>query len=67
MRNQLRQIRERQMADHQAGHPQMVCAIFYVQDLICLRAGCGHATYLSLDGRVYYENYGEGGRPGSAD
>lgn len=38
----------------------MVCPIFYDKDVVCLRAGGGHAGYLALDGTVYYENYGEG-------
>jgi hypothetical protein len=38
----------------------MVCAIFYDQEVVCLWAGGGHAAYLGLDGRVHYENYGEG-------
>src|SRR5262249_19723413 len=56
----LRQIRERQMAEHRAGRPQLVCGVFYDEEVVCLRAGGGHAVYLGTDGRVHYENYGEG-------
>lgn len=56
----LRQIRERQMAGHLAGRPQLVCAVFYDEEVVCLHAGGGHATYLGTDGRIHYENYGEG-------
>jgi hypothetical protein len=60
MRDQLRAIREQQMADHLAGRPLLVCGIFYEQEVVCLKAGCGHAAFLRLDGRVFAENYGEG-------
>jgi hypothetical protein len=60
LRARLRQIRERQMADHLAGRPQLVCGVFYDEEVVCLRASSGHATYLGTDGRVHYENYGEG-------
>jgi hypothetical protein len=56
----LRLIRKRQMADHIVGRPQLVCGVFYDEEVVCLRAGGGHATYLGIDGRIYYENYGEG-------
>lgn len=60
IRIRLRQIREQQMAEHLAGRPQMVCGVFYDEEVVCLRAGGGHAAYLGTDGRVHYENYGEG-------
>src|SRR5262249_59100996 len=60
LRERLRQIRDRQMADHRAGHPQLVCGVFYDEEVVCLGAGGGHAMYLGTDGRVHYENYGEG-------
>jgi hypothetical protein len=60
LRERLREVRQQQMADHRAGRPQLVCAVFYDQEVVCLRAGGGHATYLGTDGRVHYENYGEG-------
>jgi hypothetical protein len=60
LRERLRQIREHQMAEHRAGRPQLVCGVFYDEEVVCLRAGSGHAAYLGTDGRVHYENYGEG-------
>lgn len=60
LRERLRQVRERQMADHLAGRPQLVCGVFYDEEVVCLRAGGGHAAYLGTDGWVHYENYGEG-------
>jgi hypothetical protein len=60
LRKGLRQVREWQMAEHLAGRPQLVCGVFYDEEVVCLRAGGGHAAYLGTDGRVYYENYGEG-------
>src|SRR5262245_49415512 len=60
LRARLRQIRERQMADHLAGRPQLVCGVFYDEEVVCLQAGGGHVAYLGTDGRVHYENYGEG-------
>jgi hypothetical protein len=60
IRERLRQIRERQMAEHRAGRPQLVCGVFYDEEVVCLRAGRGHAAYLGTDGRVHYENYGQG-------
>jgi hypothetical protein len=60
LRERLRQIRKHQMAEHRAGRPQQVCGVFYDDEVVCLRAGSGHATYLSTDGRVHYENYDEG-------
>src|SRR5207249_3548267 len=36
------------------------CGIFYDQDVVCLRAGAGHALYLGLDGRIHHVNYGGG-------
>ena len=60
LRTRLRQIRERQMAEHLAGRPQLVCAVFYVEEVVCLRAGGGQAAYLGADGRIHCENYGEG-------
>jgi hypothetical protein len=56
----LREVREQQMAEHRAGWPALVCGVFYEQEVVWLRAGGGHATYLGTDGRVYYENYAEG-------
>jgi hypothetical protein len=47
------------MAEHLAGRPQFVCQIFYDLDVVCLKAGGGHAVYLGLNGRGHYENYGE--------
>jgi hypothetical protein len=60
LRQRLRQIRDCQMVDHRAGRPQMVCEVFYEDEVVCLRAGGGHAVYLGTDGRVHYEYYGEG-------
>lgn len=60
LRARLRQVRERQMADHLAGRPQLVCEVFYDEEVVCLRAGGGHAAYLGTDGRFHHENYGEG-------
>jgi hypothetical protein len=60
LRERLQRIREQQMADHRFGRPQLVCTTFYDQEVVCLRAGGGHAAYLGLDGQVHYENYGEG-------
>lgn len=60
LRERLRQIRAHQLTEHLAGRPQLVCAVFYDEEVVCLRAGGGHAAYLGTDGRVYYENYGEG-------
>jgi hypothetical protein len=34
--------------------------VFYEEEVVCLRAGGGHAAYLGTDSRVCYENYGEG-------
>jgi hypothetical protein len=48
------------MADHLAGRPQLVCEVFYDEEVVCLWTGGGHAAYLGTDGRVHYENYGEG-------
>jgi hypothetical protein len=58
-RERLRRIREHQMSEHCAGRPQLVCGVFYDEEVVCLRAGGGHAAYLGTDGRVHYENYGE--------
>jgi hypothetical protein len=63
LRERLLQIRERQMADHMAGRPQLVCGIFYDLEVVCLKAGMGYAAFLGLDGRVWAENYGEGFHP----
>jgi hypothetical protein len=60
LRERLRHVREDQMAEHRAGRPQLVCGVFYDEEVVCLRAGGGHAVYLGTDGRVHYENYGEG-------
>jgi hypothetical protein len=60
LRERLRQIREEQMADHLAGRPQRVCGVFYDEEVVCLRVFCGHAAYLGTDGRIHYENFGEG-------
>ena len=60
MRDRLRRIREHQMREHRAGRPQLVCGVFYDEEVVCLRSGGGHAAYLGTDGRIHYENYGEG-------
>ena len=60
LRIRLRQIRQHQMAEHRAGRPRLVCNVFYDEEVVCLRAGGGQAAYLGTDGRVHYENYGEG-------
>jgi hypothetical protein len=60
LRERLRLIREHQLAEHRAGRPQLVCGIFYDQEVVCLRTGGGSAVFLGLDGRIHYENYGEG-------
>jgi hypothetical protein len=60
LRERLREVRERQMAEHRAGIPRLVCDVFYDEEVVCLRAGGGHATYLGTDGRLHYQNYGEG-------
>jgi hypothetical protein len=60
LRDRLRQIRERQMVDHRAGRPQLVCEVFYDEEVVCLRASGGYAAYLGMDGRVHSENYSEG-------
>lgn len=59
LRTRLRAVREQQMADHRAGRPQLVCGVFYDEEVVCLRAGGGHAAYLGTDGQLHYENYGE--------
>lgn len=63
LRERLRHIREQQIADHREGRPQLVCGIFYDLEVVCLKAGMGHAAFLGLDGRVWAENYGEGVAP----
>jgi hypothetical protein len=60
LRERLRRLRRQQLADHSAGSPRLVCALFYEEDVVCIRAFGGHAAYLGLDGRVSCENYGEG-------
>jgi hypothetical protein len=60
LRQRLRQIRDRQMAEHRAGRPRLVCGVFYDEEVVCLRVFCGHAAYLGTDGRVHYQNFGEG-------
>src|SRR5262249_59142558 len=44
LRARLWHIRERQMAEHLAGRPQLVCGVFYDEEVVCLRAGGGHAA-----------------------
>jgi hypothetical protein len=63
LRELLRQVREHQMAQHRAGRPELVCGVFYNDEVVCLRAGGGHAAYLGTDGRIHYENYGEAKDP----
>jgi hypothetical protein len=60
LRDRLREVREQQMAEHLAGRPLAMCGIFYEREVVCLKAGCGHAAFLGLDGRVWAENYGQG-------
>jgi hypothetical protein len=60
LQERLCQVRQRQMADHLAGRPQLVYGAFYDEEVVCLRAGGGHAAYLGTDGRGHSENYGEG-------
>jgi hypothetical protein len=60
LRERLRRIREHQMSEHRSGRPQLVCGVFYEEEVVCLQAGGGHAAYFGTDGRVHYENYGEG-------
>src|SRR4051812_22139407 len=56
----LRLLRDHQMKEHLAGRPQMVCGVFYEEEVVCLHVFCGHATYLGTDGRVHYQNFNEG-------
>jgi hypothetical protein len=56
---QLRQVRERQLAEWRVGRPQIVDEMFVEQEVVRLKAGMGHAAYLGLDGTVYSVNYGE--------
>lgn len=60
LRERLRRIREHQMREHLAGRPQLVCGVFYDEEVVCLKAGGGYAAYLGIDGRVHSEYHGEG-------
>jgi hypothetical protein len=60
LRERLRRLRVEQMARHRAGRPQLVCGIFYDEEVVWLHHGGGSATFLGLDGRVHSEYYGEG-------
>lgn len=60
LRNSLRKVREQQMDEHRAGRPQLVCGVFYEEEVVCLRVFGGHAAYLGTDGRLHYENFAEG-------
>ena len=63
LRKRLAEVRARQMADHRAGRPRWVGDVFIDKDVVCLRAGGGHGVYLGLDGRLYYQNIGDGLQP----
>lgn len=54
----LRQIRERQRAEHKAGRPQ-ACRVFHEAEVVCLRARGRGGMFLGIDGRLLFENDGE--------
>ncbi len=62
-REHLQGLREAQLADWRAGHPQVVDELFVKEEVVRLMSGMGHAIYLGLDGRVWVGNLGEGELP----
>ena len=62
-REQLRAVREAQLAEWRAGRPQVVDALFVEEPVVRLMSGMGRAAYLGLDGRVWVGNLGEGELP----
>src|SRR5262245_35610725 len=60
LRQRLREIREQQMATHVAGCPALACALFHEEEVVCLRVSGDRAVFLGTDGRLHYENFGEG-------
>jgi len=60
---QLRVVREAQLADWRAGWPQIVDEMFVEEEVVRLMSGMGRAAYLGLDGRVWVGNLGEGELP----
>jgi len=61
--DQLRCVRESQLADWRAGRPQVVDELFVEEEVVRLMSGMGRACYLGLDGRVWAGNLGEGQLP----
>jgi hypothetical protein len=62
-REQLRRVRDEQLAMYRAGLPQIVDEMFVTDDVVRLMSGGGRACYLGLDGRVWVGNLGEGKLP----
>jgi len=48
--DQLRCVRESQLADWRAGRPQVVDELFVEEEVVRLMSGMGRACYLGLDG-----------------
>jgi hypothetical protein len=65
--DQLRSIREAQLADWRAGNPQVVDEMFVTDEVVRLMSGMGRACYLGLDGQVWVGNLGEGEQPTAID
>jgi hypothetical protein len=61
--DQLRCVRESQLAVWRAGRPQVVDELFVEEEVVRLMSGMGRACYLGLDGRVWAGNLGEGQLP----
>ncbi|WP_422929347.1 hypothetical protein [Singulisphaera sp. PoT] len=51
------------MAEHLAGRPPIVCEIFYEREVVMLQVFMGRASFLDVEGHVWYENFGEGDDP----
>ena len=60
MRERLRQVRQAQLAEVSAGRWPEAADILIEQEAVCLRCGSGNASFVGLDGRVLYLNYGDG-------
>jgi hypothetical protein len=60
MRERLRQVREAQLAEMRAGRWQEAAEVLIADETVCLWCGCGNASFVGLDGRVLYWNYGDG-------
>ena len=56
----LRQVRATQLAEVKSGRWLEAADFLIANELVCLWCGAGNASFVGLDGRVLYLNYGDG-------